>query len=241
MSQLESLDDSFLDTEVAETEVVTEEVETQETEPVEAETAETEDSTTESETDETEQKVEEPEKKDWTFSQAMDEREKRQAAVKKAEELQARLDALEKPQDDISIFDDEPAAKKQIEDRVQAQIYNATLGVQKALAVRDLGEETVAEAALWYEAEGMKSPHAIDRIEASDTKFHTVVDLFNEEQARLNPDAYKAKLKAEILEELKAEHVDTDTPPIKPSLASKRSTGTEQTTVAERFEDMLGD
>lgn len=84
----------------------------------------------------------------------------------------------------------------------------------------------------------MKSPHAIDRVHKSDLKFHEAVNLYEEEQARLDPDSFKARMKAELLAEIEAEQPEEPTKPITQSLASKRSAG-KATEASEDYEDML--
>ena len=227
MSETEiSLDEVYSEqTEVAEVETV--EVVTEETEePVKAEpeAAKAEELTTDS-------------KEPWTLTAVMDEREKRQAAVKENEELKAKLASFEKPQEDVSVFEDEQAFKEQQQNMVQTEVANAKLSMSRAYAVRELGEEAVAQAEVWYAQEGLKSPYAIDRVNQSDLKFHEAVELMREDQARRDPDAYKARLRAEILEELKS-IPSNERETITPSLASKRSTG-KATEATEDFEDML--
>lgn len=237
MSEVEGFDEILDSTDTSEAEVaepVVEVVEeaTTETEPaVEAEPEKVE--------AEPEGETTAPEEKSWTFSQAMDEREKRQKAVAEADELRKKLEAYEnKADDEISVFKDEGEFKEHLEKKSQVELHNAMLGMSKAYAERELGADVVAKAEAWYAEEGMKSPYAIDRVNKAQLKFHEVVDLYNDEQARLDPDAYKAKLKAELLEELKSEKTEKPQESIKPSLASKRSAGSEQT-ATDDFEDFL--
>ena len=185
MSEM-NLDDVY-EEQVAEPEVETVEVETEETETVEAEPekaeAEPEEPTTDSKKD------------DWTLTAVMDEREKRQAAVKENEALKQKLAEFEKPKDDISMFEDEKGYTEQQEQKVDLKVNEAVLAMSRGYAVREFGEEKVAQAEKWYAEEGMKSPHAIDRVHKSDLKFHEAVNLFDEEQARLDPDSFKARMK----------------------------------------------
>jgi hypothetical protein len=236
MSEIEGFDEILDSTDTSEAKVEEPEVVTKVAEPeVKAETEEVE--------TKPEEETTAPEKeKSWTFSQAMDEREKRQAAVKEADGLREKLKAFEKEADDeISVFKDEGEFKDHFEKKNQVELHNAMLEMSKAYAERELGKDVVAKAEAWYAEEGMKSPYAIDRINKSQLKFHEVVDLYNDEQARLDPTAYKAKLRAEVLEEIQSEKTEKEPQEsIKPSLASKRSAGSEQT-IAEDFEDILGD
>ena len=177
----------------------------------------------------------------WTFSQAMDEREKRQKWQKKAEELEEKLKATETTEDDVSIFEDESAWKAKQDEKVQQETRNVALNMSQAFAEEVYGEEKVAEATKWMQDEGVKSPYIVNEFNAAKLPFHKLVKLHEAEQERLNPEAYKAKLKAEILKEIKSE-VAAEEPetPIKPSLASKRSAG-EPSKFPDNPEDILGD
>ena len=234
MSEL-NLDEVY-EEQVAEPEVETVEVETDETETVEA-TEEKTDEVKETEA-KTEESTTDSKKDDWTLTAVMDEREKRQAAVKENEALKQKLAELEKPQEDVSVFEDEKGYTEQQEQKVDLKVNEAVLAMSRGYAVREFGEEKVAQAEKWYAEEGMKSPHAIDRVHKSDLKFHEAVNLFDEEQARLDPDSFKAKMKAELLAEIEAEQPEEPQKPITQSLASKRSAG-KATEAPEEFEDML--
>ena len=244
MSQVEQLDDSFLDnepTEVEETEVVTETVETEEVKTEETEETKTE-KTDEVKADEVVVETTATKEKDsWTFSQAMDEREKRQKVSAENEELKAKLAGFEK-KDDVSVFEDEAGFKQQLKDDSKIELDSAILGMSKAYATRELGAEVVEKAAAWYAEEGIKSPYMMQQIHDSNLKFHKVVELYEQEQNRLDPEAARAKMKAEIIAELKADTTEEKPDkPITPSLATSRSSGTETTTVAESLEDILKD
>lgn len=226
-----SLDDAYAEpeTKVAETEVVeatteTESVESEKSETTE-ETAKAEDSTTES-------------KETWTFSQAMDEREKRQEAVRRMDVAEAQLAELTKA-DDISVLDDEQGFREQLRADSRRDLNNSMMNMSQAYAERELGKDKVDEAVAWFKDAAAKSPYLMARFSSSSLQFHEVVDMFNEEKIRSNPDAYKAEIRAEILAEQKNVKED-ESEPITPSLASKRSSG-KQSTIPEDYEDILGD
>lgn len=234
MSQVKdiTLDEAYTEEKVEETEIVTEEVAAEEEVEVKTETEETakaaEGGTTA------------PKKDEWTLTAVMDEREKRQTFQKENEELKQKLAEFEKLKDEVSIFTDEDVWNKEQGEKVDSKVNEAVLGMSRAYAVREFGEEKVAAAEKWYAEEGMKSPHAIDRIHKSSLKFHEAVGLYEEEQTRLDPESYKAKLKAEILEELKQEEPSEDKPKsITPSLASARSAGAEKES-PDDWDDILG-
>ena len=206
---------------------------------VEAETPEVEAKTEEAE--KPEESTTDSKEESWTFSQAMDEREKRQKAVAKVEELEAKLKTYEdKPEDDVSIFEDESAWKAKQDEKVQQETRNVALNMSQAFAEEVYGEEKVAEATKWMQDEGVKSPYIVNEFNAAKLPFHKLVKLHEAEQERLNPEAYKAKLKAEILKEIKSEVVAEPEPSIKQSLASKRSAG-EPSKFPDNPEDILGD
>jgi len=212
-----------------------EKVETKEAEPEETKTEEVkeekpEESTTDSKKDE------------WTLTAVMDEREKRQKAVKEAEELREKLKAFEKPEDDVSIFEDEAAWKAAQEEKVQQDLRNASLNMSQAFAEETFGEDKVAKAAKWMQEEGQKSPYVVQQFNEAKLPFHKLVKLYDAEQERLNPESLREKLKQELLEELQAEKEPEKKPEksIAPSLASKRSAG-EPSRFPDNPEDILGE
>jgi hypothetical protein len=225
MSEIDTLDDIYTE-EPVEVEVEPE-AEAEEPEKVEAEP-------------EPEGKTTVPKENEWTLTAVMDEREKRQAAVKKAEELEARLAEFErKTEEEVSIFTDEEAWKAQQENKVQQELRNTALNMSQAFAEEVFGPDKVAQAAEWMKNEGIKSPYSVSRFNSAKLPFHEAVKMFDEEQARLDPDAYKAKLKAEIMEELKQVPEEDKPDPIPSSLASKRSAG-KATETSEDWDDILG-
>jgi len=238
-----TLDDAFSD-EVAEPEVITKTIETDAVKAEEPEVVE-ESVKTEPET-KPEESTTDSKQESWTFSQAMDEREKRQKEKKRADDLQLRLDALEKPADEVSVLDDEEAWQENQDQKSDQKLANAMLAMSRAYAVRELGEDTVAETEKWYADEGMKSPYVSSLVDGAELKFHKAHDLMLEDKARQDPETFKAKYEAEVLEKLKAEgwtppqETETDPPSITPSLASSRSTGS-KSEPPEDYEDILGE
>ena len=226
MSDLNEFD-SLLDNEPeAEVEIVEEAAEEEQPEP-EPETPEAEES---------KEATTATEEKPWTLAAVLDEREKRQAAVKRAEELEAKLKAFETPESDVSIFEDEKGFVEKQERKTQEALRNTALNMSEAFAESVYGEEKVAAAKQWMQTEGIKSPYALDRFNAAKLPYHEIVKMFDDDMARRDPEAYKAKLREEVLAELK----EKKPPPKTPSLASKRQSGVEQTD-SENFEDILRD
>ncbi len=174
---------------------------------------------------------------EWTLTAVMDERDKRQKWQKRAEEAEAKL--APKAEDDISVFSDEEGYNRQQGEKLESALRNSELNMSEAFAQEVFGDEVVAEATEWMKTEGFKSPHVVAQFHGAKLPFHEAVKMFRAEKDRLNPEAFKAKLKAEILEEIKAETTEkketvTD---ITPSLIDATSSG-DTTEVVESIEDM---
>ena len=227
MSEINEFDD-LLDANPGEQEVeIVEEAVEAEAEPETEETVEAEES--EVETTATE-------KEPWTLSAVLDEREKRQAAVAEAKELREKLKAYEKPDEDgVSVFEDEKGFVENQKRETQEALRNNSLNMSEAFAETVFGEEKVAAAKQWMQSEGIKSPYALDQFNAAKLPYHTIVKLYDDDQVRRDPEAYKAKLREEVLAELEKKPAKS----ITPSLASKRSVGNSKTS-SDDFEDILG-
>lgn len=179
------------------------------------------------------------EKDNWTLTAVMDEREKRQKAVARAEELEAKLAAYETTPDgeEVSIFEDEGAWKAKQDEKLQKEVRNTSLNMSQAFANKEYGKDKVAEATKWMQDEGVKSPYVVNEFNNAELPFHKLVELYEADQVVRDPEAYKATLKAELLAEIKKE---TPEPTITPSLASKRSAG-EPAKLPDDPMDILGD
>ena len=175
------------------------------------------------------------EKEPWTLTAVLDEREKRQTWEKKAKELEEKLKAFEQPKDDVSIFEDEKGFVERQKRDTEVALRNTALNMSEAFAESVFGADKVAAAKQWMVTEGIKSPYALEKFNSAKLPYHEVIKLYDDDVARRDPEAYKAKLREEVLAELKKEKPKVSTP----SLASKRSVGSERNTV-ESFEDILG-
>jgi len=224
MSNLQEFDDLLDEPQVAQVEIVeeSEEQATPETEPEVTEEPKVETTATE--------------EKPWTLSAVLDEREKRQAAVKRAEELEAKLKAYEKTEPDVSIFEDEKGFVDKLKRETDVALRNTALNMSEAFAKKEFGADKVAAAKAWMISEGIKSPYALEQFNAAELPYHAAVKLYDDDMVRRDPEAYKAKLREEILADLKKEKPKPSTP----SLASKRSVG-DTHRGPEGFEDLLKD
>ena len=172
--------------------------------------------------------------KPWTLSAVLDEREKRQKAVKEAEELRAEL-AKYKTEPDVSIFEDEKGFVERQKRDTEVALRNTALNMSEAFAESVFGADKVSAAKQWMINEGIKSPYALEQFNSAKLPYHAAVKLYEDDMVRRDPEAFKAKLRDEIIAELKQEKPRVSTP----SLASKRSVGNSHK-VSEDFEDILG-
>jgi len=238
MSEVQQVEEDFQDIfdsePEAEVEIVEEAAEPETEETPETETTEAEE-TEEVVAEESEDETTTSEKESWTLSAVLDEREKRQIAQKEAAELREKLAKYEasKDEDDVSIFEDEKGFLAKQEQRTQEALRNNALNMSEAFAEEVFGEEKVAAAKQWMQTEGIKSPYALDQFNSAKLPYHTIVKLFDDDQARRDPEAYKAQLREELLAELKEKKPST------PSLASKRSVGAKSD--PNDFDDLLKD
>ena len=157
--QQEDFQDIFDSEPEAEVEIVEEAAEvegTPETEP------EPENETEEVVAEEPKAETTTDEKESWTLSAVLDEREKRQKAVKEAEELRERLAKYEESKEaDVSIFEDEQGFLAKQEQKTQEALRNTALNMSEAFAEEVFGSEKVAAAKQWMQEEGIKSPYVI--------------------------------------------------------------------------------
>ena len=174
--------------------------------------------------------------KPWTLSAVLDEREKRQKAVKEAEELRAELAKYKaQPEPDVSIFEDEKGFVERQKRDTEVALRNTALNMSEAFAESVFGADKVSAAKQWMINEGIKSPYALEQFNSAKLPYHAAVKLYEDDMVRRDPEAFKAKLRDEIIAELKQEKPRVSTP----SLASKRSVGNSHK-VSEDFEDILG-
>jgi hypothetical protein len=135
------------------------------------------------------------------------ERERRQEAQREAEELRAKLAALETKKPPPSVFEDEQGAFKALKAEIEAGQINRLLNQAQALAVRQFGVEKVKVATAWFKEAAQKNPSLADRFNSDDLPFHAVVDMHAEhielEKMKDLP-AYKAQIRAEVEAEVKA-------------------------------------
>lgn len=236
-----TLDDAFAE---PETEIVEEAVEEAGAVEAKAETEAEEKPEGKTEEDST---PESKEKEPWTITAVMDERDKRQKAVAEAEDLRKQLEDLRPKEAKISMFEDEDGARKQDTESITSDVREQLLAQSEAFAVMQLGQDEVQAAADWAANVAPMNPEILRELQESKLPYHTAVELHKKAQAwkeQEDPDAYRAKIRAEVLEELKADGQATEAnesgkrDAITPSLASQRGAGNESAPTGS-FEDDL--
>ena len=221
--------------EVEETEATTEVAEEAETSTEATETAA---ETEETDAEESATPADEEKDQSWHLKAVLDEREKRQAAQRKAEELQAKLDALTKGEEPsrTSIFDDEGKFRSELLSDVERTELNSRLNISQGLAEDKWGEAKVSESMAKFRELVKENPGLWDEIKDAPLPYFKLVRIVErhdraKEIEALTSEDYETKLRAKIRAEVEAElkgKQDADKQKresITPSLASKRSTG----------------
>lgn len=191
----------------------------------------------------------EPEPKAIPVTALLDEREKRQAAQRQAEEaqkrlkeLEARLRDLENPREQPDFYADPDAAFKAREAQFEQKMMADRLRTSKFMAEREFGAEIVAEAYAYFDQHPQESQLLLDH----PSPFHAAVEQYKRQKFLTevqDPDAWKAQQLEELRKQL-AEEAATAVPP-KPkvppaSLSKATSAGGEPKTPGTAFDGVFG-
>lgn len=170
----------------------------------------------------------------------LDEREKRQAAERKAEEtarklaeLEARMKQSQQPAEKVDYFDNPEAA-------ISQHMTTVKLQQSKFLAEREFGADVVAEAYAYFDQNPQESQQLLNH----PSPFHAAVEVFKQKQLLQeigsDPEAWKAKqmeeLKAQILAEQPAASKPTAPPP---SMARAPRAGGEGRAPGNAFDEVF--
>ena len=154
----------------------------------------------------------------------LDEREKRQAKEREAEELRRQLAALRQPQERREFFDDPDAHIAALQRQAQQLALQTKLEMSRAYAEDKFGAETVS-AAFEYFNQHPEQSHALLN---TPMPFVEAVKVYQRAQAMQeigdDPASYRTRLEAEIRERILAElgqQTKPKTPP--PSIATAPS------------------
>lgn len=184
--------------------------------------------------------AEEPEKQPQfiPITALLDEREKRQEATRQAEEYRRRLEANERQQREARakaeqeqtppdwIGDPESAAQAQAQ-QFEQRMMQQHLNQSRYFAERELGKEVVQEAVEFF-----NDPQFIgltQRLVHEPSPYHAAVEFMNRQKAFSeignDPDAYREKLRAEIMAEINASSNPPVRTPPPASISTAPSTG----------------
>lgn len=252
---------AFLDGETVSDEPEKVEVEEAETpEPVEAkeegagaEEAKAEEAPQEEQTGEAEGSTPEPEPpqpQTAPLTALLDEREKRQDAQREAQEnarkmreLEAQLKQLQQPKQEAPDFFEAPQEAMQFHQTQQEQAFNARMMQQsKFFAERDFGAEVVGEAVAFFD----QHPQMSQQFMNHPSPFHAAVEFYQKQKLAdeigSDPEAYKARIRAEIEAELQAnaktvQPAKPKSPP--PSVASAPAQGREEIVAGNGFDQLF--
>ena len=149
----------------------------------------------------------------------LDEREKRQAKEREADELRRRLAAYEQQQQQKPEFLDDPDAHiAALSRQAQALALQTKLDMSRAYAEDKFGKETVDAAFQFFNEHPQLSHPLVNH----PMPFVEAVKVYQRHQAMQeigdDPVAYRAKVEAEVRERLLAEKAKPATPP--PSIAT---------------------
>lgn len=180
----------------------------------------------------------------------LDEREKRQEAQRKAEEADRKLKQYEQElrrirearQEAPPDWYDDPQKAAQYQQRTIEQRFEAQRMQQsKFFAEREFGADVVNEAVAYFDAHPQQSQQFL----AHPSPFHAAVEFYRKQKVAdeigADPEAYKAKLREELLAELQASQGSQfsskpKAPP--PSMAKAPAAGKEAISSGSAF-DML--
>lgn len=176
------------------------------------------------------------EKKDtaWHLKAVLDEREKRQAAQREAEELRKQLEATKQPKPKTSVLEDEGKFRNELLQDFETRLVNDRLNMSQALAEREFGKDVVTEKVKIFKELASENPELRNRFASASLPYHelvSIVDKHKEVKEMENIDAYREKIRAEEREKLlkefeaKKQGEAKTRDSITPSLASRRSAG----------------
>lgn len=170
----------------------------------------------------------------------LDEREKRQAAERKAEEtarelaaIQARMREAEQPLEKPDYYGNPEAA-------IQQHIAAVKLQQSKFLAERDFGADTVAEAYAYFDNHPQESQQLLNH----PSPFHAAVEVYKQKQLLQeigsDPDAWKAKQLEELKTQILAEQPEPSKPTAPPpSMAKSPRAGGEGRAPGNNFDELF--
>lgn len=151
------------------------------------------------------------------FKGYLDEREKRQAAERKYEELRKRLEQQQPKDPEPDILDDPEGFKRRIKSDYETMMMRQKMQQSEFFAARDYGHDLVKEVKLWA---AELDPATADRLASQASPFHAAVEEYKREQALKMLSEYDydvEKMKAKFLEDMKAQQPLSQGAPASPA------------------------
>ncbi len=196
----------------------------------------------ETQEDESKQDEKEPEKpeeeskqgeepKDWSYHAYKDEKAKRQALEKRLEELESKSAQPEDKTERPSVFEDQNAFADSLKQEFKQELAQHKLQVARELMLETYNDYEANEK-LFVETVAKENPILAEqaRKAANPAKFvYQQAKKYKQYQEMQDVDAYKAKLKAEVLAELKSEKSKPDKTTLTQTTSIKPSSEPEQT------------
>lgn len=171
----------------------------------------------------------------------LDEREKRQAKEREAEEYRRKLEALERQIAAQQQPQPRPSFRDAPDQALAASLYEMKLQQSRFLAEREYGKDTIEEAFAFFDRpENRALTH---QFAASPSPFHAAVDAYKRlktaETIGPDPDAYiEAQVEARLQQRL-AQSVTPAPKAPPPSMARAPTAGRDAITPGSAFDQML--
>lgn len=182
----------------------------------------------------------------------LDEREKRQEFERRAAEMERKVKEFErklqeqqKPEAKApDMFEDPEAYQRHQQQQVQSGFWNQTLNTSEMVARSQHGAEVVEAATQAFMEAAQSNPGLQHELRAQQHPYQFVIDWHKRqqvlEQVGTDPEAYKAKIREEIMAELQGSKPAQQSAPPK-SVVSAPSAGREAPPVkGETFDQLFG-
>lgn len=160
----------------------------------------------------------------------LDEREKRQKIERERDEAMQRLQAFQaqqQPKDKPDIFTDPEAVIAQIRQEAAMQARQVKLELSQELAVKEFGQDLVAEAYAFFDAP--ENRHMTHQFAGHASPFHAAVQHYKQIKAMQeigpDPEAWKAKQLEALRAEILAQAVPSAPKAPPPSMAATPGSG----------------
>ena len=172
------------------------------------------------------------------LSALLDEREKRQKFEREVEELRRWRAQQEAQRQKPDFFENPEAALSQVQQQVQQQMVAEKLRTSRFLAEREFGPDLVKEAYAYFD----QNPEQSHALINEPSPFHAAVEHYRRQklltEIGTDPDAYRAKLRAELEAEIARKAPPKPAAPPR-SLASAPNAGGETTPPGSAFDELF--